>query len=106
MVTLDQIKRGVASYYEAEFCQKATGLGKFAAYFVMPSLPGIIDRYMGKLDGLPVLDGIKNADGLFDMEAAKDRAMTAMQHCGNVELMGYRLNADDVEKLYRHIMEA
>ena len=38
MVTLDQIKRGVASYYEAEFCQKSTGLGKFAAYFMMPSL--------------------------------------------------------------------
>ena len=106
MVTLDQIQRGAVSYYESEIAQKANGFGQFAAYFFMPSIPAIIQDKINQFRDSPLADGLINADGLVDLDAVRDRAMGAMQHCGSLEIAGFRLNSDDVNKAYEAIRRA
>lgn len=106
MVTMDQFVNGVMDYYEAEIAQKASGAGKFAAYFAMPSIPKIIREKTEKLRGSPLVDGLINPDGLIDIDAVRERAAQAMQHCGSLDIMGFRLGPSDVDMLYDRIRRA
>lgn len=105
-VTMDQVKRGTQAYYETEFCQKATGMDKFAAYFMLPSVPSIVQSKLEQFKSTPLAAGLFNSDGLVDIDAVRERALTAMEHCGNVEVMGFRLGAADIDKLYDNIRRA
>lgn len=100
MVTMDQIKRGAMAYYESEIAQKANGIGQFAAYFILPALPGIIDQKVAQLRQSPIGSMLFNADGLVDLDKVKEYAESAMQHCGNIEISGFRLDATDIQKAY------
>ena len=103
MVTIDQVQNGIAAYYEREIAQKANGLGQFAAYFFLPSISSMVSEKINMLRASPLGTGIINADGLIDLDTARERAMSAMQHCGSVDIMGFRLNQNDVENLYEYI---
>lgn len=106
MVTLDQIQNGITAYYEREIAQKANGLGQFAAYFFMPSVPELVHEKIAALRESPLANGLITPDGLVDLEAARDRATSAMQHCGSVDIMGFRLNKNDIDALYDYIRRA
>ena len=102
-VNVDQIKKGVQSYYENEFCQKASGVDKFAAYFMLPSVPMLVQNKLEQFRATPYSVGMIDADGLVDLDSVRDRAISAMQHCGSLEVMGFRLGESDVDKLYEAI---
>lgn len=106
MVTLDQFVNGIMAYYETEIAQKASGAGKFAAYFAMPAIPNLVREKAEKLRNSPLIEGLMNADGLIDLETVRDRAAQAMQHCGSIDIMGFRLGPADVELLYDKIRRA
>ena len=103
MITMDQFINGAMAYYETEIAQKASGAGKFAAYFAMPTIPKIIRDKTEQLKGSPFFDGLINPDGLIDLEALRDRASQAMQHCGSLDIMGFRLGPSDIDMLYDKI---
>lgn len=105
-VTADQIKKGAISYFETEICQKASGVDKFAAYFVLPSIPGIVQTKLDQFGGSPFANGLINPDGQVDLDAVRERALAAMQHCGSLDIMGFRLGPDDVESIYNSIRRA
>ena len=106
MITMDQFINGVSNYYEQEFCQKANGIAKFTAYFMMPSIPTLVRNKIEPLRGTPFMDGIMDADGKIDLDAVRDRALNAMTHCGSIDVAGFRLNDSDVNKLYEAIRRA
>lgn len=106
MITIDQFISGAMSYYETEICQKASGIGKFTAYFMMPSIPQMIRSRVDQLRGSPFLEGIMNPDGLIELDTLRDRANQAMQHCGSLDVMGFRLNQSDIDILYDKIRRA
>lgn len=105
-VNADQIAKGATAYYEAELAAKTSGVSQFAAFFLLPSVPGMVKRKVAELAATPFAADLVNADGLVDLDAVRDRAQMAMAKCGSVELMGFRLNADDVSKLYDYIRRA
>lgn len=102
-VTMDQVLRGVQSYYETEFCQKASGVDKFAAYFMLPVIPNIVKKKLDAFKGSPLVDDLINSDGLVEIDTVRERAAAAMQHCGSLDIMGFRLNVDDIDRLYESI---
>lgn len=102
-VTTEQVLKGVQSYYEAEFCQKASGVDKFAAYFMLPSIPSIVQAKLEQFKGSPLANGLINADGLIELDEVRTRAAEAMKHCGAIDIMGFRLGVNDVDKLYEAI---
>ncbi len=106
MVTLDQFQNGITAYYEHEIAQKASGIGQFGAYFFLPSLSNIVKGKIAGLRESPLAEGLISPDGLIDLEAVRDRAAAAMQHCGSIDIMGFRLDRSDVDSLYDYIRRA
>lgn len=102
-VNADQIAKGVTAFYESELATKTSGIGQFTAYFILPSVPGIVRQKVAELAATPLANDLVNADGLIELELLRDRAQTAMQKCGSLEIMGFRLNSDDISKLYDYI---
>lgn len=105
-VSVDQIAKGVTAYYEAELASKTSGVAQFASFFILPSIPGLVKGKVAELSATPFAAGLVNENGLVDIDAVRDRAQSAMQKCGSLEVMGFRLNADDVSKLYDYIRRA
>ena len=105
-VNADQMARGVAMFYEAEIASKTSGIGKFTSYFVLPSIPEIVRKKVAEFSTSPLAEGLVNADGLIDLDMVRDRAQAAMQKCGSVEAMGFRLDANDISSLYDYIRRA
>lgn len=103
---MEQIKKGVSSYYEIDMCQKLSGFERFAAYFVLPSIPNLVQDKIEKYKDNPLLFGIFDDNGLVDLEVAKERASLAMQKCGSIDLAGFRLTQSDVERVYDSIRRA
>lgn len=94
------------AYYETDIAQKANGVGQFAAYFFQPAVPLIIEQKVAQLRESPVGVLLFNADGLADIEKVKEYADNAMQHCGSVEIFGFRLDITDIQKAYDAIRRA
>lgn len=106
MVNAEQIYRGFSQYFEAEFCQKASGVGQFAAYFMLPSADAFVRKKYEEFRNTDLLADIINEDGLLDLDRARDRAETAMQHCGGFNIAGFNVGVSDVDALYKAIRDA
>lgn len=106
MVTADQLVRGATNYYEQEIARKAGGLSQFAAYFLLPSIPGKVKAIYDQYRDNPMLSDLITQDGLINIEEARNRARSAMEHCGSIELASFRLDKNDVESLYSYIVNA
>ena len=106
MVTQSQIIKGVSNYFEAEICQKASGLMQFGAYFMLPSISARVQAALTDPKVIPMLSDVINADGLYNLDEIKDRAAKAMKHCGRLEFYGLILNSEDVDLLYDYIKRA
>lgn len=48
-VSLDKIQSGVINYVEMEIAAKATGVNKFATYFVMPRIHKMVESLLRAL---------------------------------------------------------
>lgn len=105
MVTHDQVIRGATNYYDREIAQKSKGAVRFAAYFLLPSVPGMVEGYVQAFCSSPAAGEIMDGDRI-NLEEARDRALQAMEKCGSVEMYGFRFNAQDIEHLYEYIIRA
>lgn len=106
IVTIEQLRRGVANYADAEIGQKATGPAKFMVYFALPSLTASIDKAVDKLRGSALAEGIFDDGGNIDLDALHTRSMDAMRHCGSVEMAGIRFRESDIDALRDYIERA
>jgi hypothetical protein len=103
MVTVEQIKRGLANYADAEIGQKATGPAKFMVYFAIPSITSGVDGYIDKLRSSPLSAGMFDEGGNVNLDVVHDRAADAMRKCGFVELAGIRFREADIDRLREYI---
>lgn len=104
MVNVDQIKNGIHDYATKELVPKASGLTKFGVYMALPSLDGMVDTYVDKFSNTPFADGIIDDDGYVDIDVLHERAKDAMTHCHHLDMLGFRFDADDIDRLYDAIM--
>ena len=103
---IDQIQRGAAMYFEEEICRKAVGPGQFLAYFALPSVPKIVEDKVRQFAASPLGADLVSEDGSIALDRVRDRAKDAMNNVGSLEIMGFRLNTDDVDSLYEYIRRA
>ncbi len=105
MVTLNQIKLGVAEFIEKEIAIHATGLQKFGMYSLAFGIVNgqvtVIDNFLYSLDpqATTLIDNEKNIDldGLYNM------LKYAIQKSGKTNIYGIIVDETDVEKLYAYI---
>lgn len=103
---IDQIKRGISMYFEEEICRKAVGPGQFFAYFALPSIPKLVEEKVKQFIESPLAADLVAEGGLVDLDTVRARAHEAMGKVGCVELMGFRLDASDIDNMYEFIRRA
>lgn len=103
VVTIEQLRRGIGSYADAEIGQKANGAAKFMVYFALPSLTASVDKWVTQLRGSALADGMFDDSGNIDLDAVHARAVEAMRRCDNVEIAGIRFREADINALREYI---
>lgn len=109
IVNVDQIRIGAKKYIEQELAQKATGITKFAIYFVIPTIDKKVVDYVGKLQTNDMLSDMFDENKCVYLDKVYDRAIYAIEKSGNKILLdkyGIALDRSDVEKLYSYIRES
>jgi hypothetical protein len=106
IVNKDQVKLGVKKYVENELAQKATGITKFAIYFMMPSIDQTIVSYINTLQSNTMFEDLFDANKNIELDKVYERALFAMDKSGNkliLEKYGLSLDKSDVQKIYDYI---
>lgn len=105
-VNIDQLKRGITAYAEAELCPKVSGIGQFAAYFLLPSVSNIVEAKFHEFQASPLMADLFTENGLLELDEARDRASAALEKVGSLQVMGFRLEPSDADSLYEYIRRA
>lgn len=105
IVTLEQVQAGLIKYIDTEIAPKATGLMKFALYYVAPSLPKMIGEKIVSFRQDPLFKDMFDENGNIDIELVYKRAKGAMQKSGKlyIERLNYFADEQDIEALYNLI---
>lgn len=112
MVSLNQFKNGVSRYIDTEILTQIGGWQKWVAGAFTSIAIQRAEEIFDSLRNHPFVSmmGIVSEDGMIDIEALHSAFRRQAEQCGavNIELplMGsIRLTHDDIDCLYRHIMQ-
>lgn len=105
-VTTNQIQIGIANFVENEIAAKAVGFQKFATYFVLQKLNGIVASYVKSLRDNEWMKDLFDADGNVDIDALYNMCKKAIRKSGQFEFFGVILGETDIDKIYSAIIHA
>lgn len=101
-ITKEQMHRAVMVYLDSEIAQKASGLTKFATYFLISSLQDHPEKTVGLVIDNPIISmaDVVNADGTIKADELYRAARSAMEKCQSITLAGITFSVPDIDKIY------
>lgn len=102
-VSANQIQIGITNFIEQEVAAKAVGFQKFATYFILPKINGIVANYINNLKGNEFLKDLFSESGNVDIDALYNMCKKAIQKSGSFEIFGVILGETDIDKIYSYI---
>lgn len=105
VISADKAQTAIMQYLENEIARKATGLQKFASYFIIGSMSGKVDKIISKLQDNEVIKmlGLFDENGNIKLDEVYAAAKQAMNKSGTVTIYGVTFNSEDVETLYNYM---
>lgn len=105
IVTIEQIQAGLIKFIDSELAPKASGLGKFAIYFMAPSIPMKATDMIGQLKASGMINDLFDESGHIKLDEVYTRAKEAMAKTGKVYIpqLNYYADSTDVEVLFNLI---
>lgn len=105
IVTLEQVQAGLIKYIDTELAPKATGMAKFAIYFVAPSIPTKVNTIITNAKNTGMIDDCFDESGNIKLNEVYRRAKDAISKSGKVLIPQFNYFADekDIEVLYNLI---
>jgi hypothetical protein len=102
IVSVDQLHKAILTYAEEEIAIKATGVAKFATYFLIASLADHPERTVGAILNNPIIKmtDIVNEDGNIKADNLYSAARTAMERSVSVTISGITFTVPDIDKIY------
>ena len=105
-VTTNQIQIGIANFVENEIAAKAVGFQKFATYFVLQKLNGIVAGYIKSLRESEFMKDLFDAEGNVDIDALYNMSKHAIRKSGQFSLANIIFCETDIDKIYSAIIHA
>lgn len=103
MVNIEEVKRGVVNFIDAELGRKATGFNKFSVYFMMPIIDKKIEAYVNQFRNNEMTKDFFDANGNIDIDMLYNYSKQAIQKSGQFIIFGIVINETDLDKLYKYI---
>ena len=105
-VNVNQIQIGIANFIENEIASKATGFQKFATYFVLQKINGMVENYIKSLRDNEFMKDLFNSNGDVDIDALYNMSKKAILKSGQFTIAGVILGETDIDKIYSCIVHA
>lgn len=101
-VAIQQAEMAIMEYIEQEIARKATGVTKFATYFMIGAMQGKVSKIISSLQSNPIVGMLEvfTEDGHIHLDNVYSWAKTAMEKSGAVTVSGITFNSQDIDKLY------
>ena len=101
-IPVQQAEMAIMEYIEQEIARKATGVTKFATYFLMGAMQGKVPHIVSNLQSNPIVAMIDifDEDGHIRLDSLYSLAKNAMERSGAVTISGITFNSMDIDKLY------
>jgi hypothetical protein len=102
IVTAERLHRAIITFFEEEVATKATGLTKFATYFVLSSLYNHPEKTVGAILDNPLIKmtGIVNEQGEINADDLYSAARSAMEKAKSITLSGITFSIPDIDHIY------
>ena len=102
IVSADKLHNAIMIYAEEEIARKASGVTKFASYFLIARLHDHPEKTVGVLLNNPIIKmaDIVNADGNIDADELYSAARMAMEKSVSVTVSGITFGVSDIDKIY------
>lgn len=102
IVSADKLHNAIMIYAEEEIARKASGVTKFASYFLIARLHDHPEKTVGVLLNNPIIKmaDIVNADGNIDADELYSAARMAMEKSVSVTVSGITFTVPDIDKIY------
>jgi hypothetical protein len=102
IVSTEQLHKAILTYAEEEIARKATGVTKFASYFLITSLADHPERTVGAIINNPIIKmtDIVTADGNIKADELYSAARAAMEKSVSVTISGITFTVPDIDKIY------
>lgn len=101
-VTQERLHSAIMTYAEEEIARKASGVTKFASYFLITSLASHPEKTVGAIIEHPFIKmtDIVNADGSIKADELYSAARSAMEKSVSVTVSGITFGVSDIDKIY------
>jgi hypothetical protein len=101
-IAIQQAETAIMEFIEQEIARKATGLTKFATYFLMGAMQGKVPNIISNLQSNPIVSllDVFTEDGHIHLDNIYSWAKNAMERANAVTISGITFNSMDVDKLY------
>ena len=101
-IAIQQAETAIMEFIEQEIARKATGLTKFATYFLMGAMQGKVPNIISNLQSNPIVSllDVFTEDGHIHLDNIYSWAKNAMERANSVTVSGITFNSMDVDKLY------
>lgn len=102
VIPIQQAEMAIIEYLEKEIARKATGVTKFATYFMIGAMQGKVSKIISSLQSSPIVGmlDVFTEDGHIHLDNVYSWAKTAMERANAVTISGITFNSMDVDKLY------
>lgn len=102
IVTKEQLHQAIVTYADQEIAAKATGITKFATYFLISSLYNHPEKTVGVLLDNPLIrmTDVVTPEGNIKADDLYSAARSAMEKCVSITLAGITFTVPDVDKIY------
>lgn len=107
-VTQDQLIAGIIKYIDSDIGAKATGMTKFAIYFVAPSIPNVVKTKLVDIKSTGMFDDMFDTAGNIKLDLLYKRAKDAINKSGKIyfQQLNYFVDEQDIDILYTYIKGA
>jgi hypothetical protein len=104
-ITKEQLHNAFMVYLEEDIASKASGVTKFASYFLLSSLYNHPEKTVGALLDNPLIrmTNVVEENGLINVDNLYNSAKAAMEKCGKVTIANITFSASDIDKVFNII---
>lgn len=105
LITTEHMHRALMVFLEEEIAAKATGVGKFATYFLLGSLNDHPEKTVGLLLDNPLvkMTDVVTPDHMIKADELYRVARMAMEKAQSITLAGITFNAQDIDHIFNII---
>lgn len=103
IATLEQIQNAVVKFIDLEIGAKATGLTKFAVYFMLPKVSKTVVDLVNQYKDNSLFKDYVDTNGNIKIDELYNSAKNAIAKSGQFTMYGLIFNESDIDKLYEYI---